>query len=61
VIIDINEYERLKHRDKKLFSIEEMPSWLTDMVISGKMDARHNHLDGVMAPERFGENDTTPI
>lgn len=51
VIIAASEFERLKRRDKKVLSIEEMPDWLAELVINGKMDARHNHLDGAVATE----------
>jgi hypothetical protein len=30
-----------------------MPNWLAELVINGKMDARHDHLDSVKAPEGF--------
>lgn len=51
VMIAASEYERLKRRDKKVLAIEEMPDWLAELVINGKMDARHDHLDDVAASE----------
>jgi hypothetical protein len=59
VIIAASEFERLKRRDKKVMSIEEMPDWLAELVINGKMDARHDHLDGLKAPEGFEERAAT--
>jgi len=55
VIVAASEFERLKRRDRKVLSIEEMPDWLADLVITARMDARHDHLDGVIAPEGFAE------
>jgi prevent-host-death family protein len=59
VIIAASEYERLKRRDKKVMSIEEMPDWLAELVINGNMDARHDHLDGIKVPEGFEESAAT--
>jgi PHD/YefM family antitoxin component YafN of YafNO toxin-antitoxin module len=59
VIIAASEFERLKRRDKKVLSIEEMPDWLAELVINGKMDARHDHLDGIVAPEGFEKGAVT--
>lgn len=59
VIIAASEFERLKRRDKKVLSIEEMPDWLAALVVNGKMDAKHDHLDGVKAPESFAQSGTT--
>ena len=59
VIIAASEYERLKRRDKRVLSIEEMPTWLADLVVNGKMDARHDHLDTILAPEGFEESGLT--
>lgn len=59
VIIAASEFERLKRRDKKVMSIEEMPDWLAELVINGNMDARHDHLDGLKAPEGFEESAVT--
>jgi PHD/YefM family antitoxin component YafN of YafNO toxin-antitoxin module len=59
VIVAASEFERLKRRDKKVLSIEEMPDWLAELVINGKMDARHDHLDGVIAPEGFEKGAAT--
>lgn len=57
VIIAASEFERLKRRDKKVMSIEEMPDWLVELVVTARMDARHDHLDGVKAPEGFEIDD----
>jgi PHD/YefM family antitoxin component YafN of YafNO toxin-antitoxin module len=57
VIVAASEFERLKRRDKKALSIEEMPEWLAELVINGKMDARHNHLDDILAPEGLEDSD----
>jgi len=54
VIISAQEFERLKRRDKKVLATEDMPDWLAELVISGKMDPRHDDLDAVQAPEDFG-------
>jgi len=53
VMIAVEEFERLKRRDKQVLSVEEMPEWLVELVVNGKMDARHDHLDGMTAPEGF--------
>jgi len=56
VIIAADEFERLKRRDKQVMSVEEMPEWLVELVVNGKMDARHDHLDEIEAPEGFEES-----
>jgi prevent-host-death family protein len=60
VIIAASEFERLKRRDKKVLSIEEMPDWLAELVINGKMDARHDPLDRLAAPEGFEKGAINP-
>ena len=59
VIIAASEFERLKRRDKKVLSIEEIPTWLAELVINGKVDAKHDHLDGILAPEGFEQSGIT--
>jgi prevent-host-death family protein len=59
VIIAASEFERLKRRDKNSLSIAEMPDWLVEMVVDGKMDVRHDHLDGLKAPEGFAKGAVT--
>jgi prevent-host-death family protein len=54
VIISAQEFARLKRRDKRVLATEDMPDWLAELVINGKMDARHDHLDEVQAPKAFG-------
>jgi hypothetical protein len=39
--------------------IEDMPNWLAELVINGKMAARHDHLDSVKAPEGFDDRAST--
>jgi prevent-host-death family protein len=53
VIIAASEFERLKRRDRQVLSIEEMPDWLAELVVNAKMDARHDQLDRLTAPEGF--------
>jgi len=38
---------------KKVLSIQEMPDWLAELVINGKVDSRHVRLDEVCAPAGF--------
>jgi len=56
VMIAVSEFERLKRRDKQVMSVEQMPEWLVELVVNAKMDARHDHLDGMKAPEGFDES-----
>jgi prevent-host-death family protein len=58
VMISAAEFERLKRRDKTVMAVEEMPDWLAELVVSGRMDARHDDLDRVKAPESFADNGT---
>jgi hypothetical protein len=37
-------------------AIEEMPNWLVDLLINGRMDVRHDHLDSARAPEGFDDS-----
>ncbi len=37
-------------RGKEVLSVEDIPGWLMEQVINGKMDPRHDHLDNVRAP-----------
>jgi len=55
VMISAREFERLKRRDRQVMAIEEIPEWLAEMVVSGGMDARHDALDDVKAPEGFAD------
>jgi len=59
VMISAQEFARLKRRDKKIMAVEEMPNWLAELVINGTMDARHDELDRVKAPEGFGKSGLT--
>jgi prevent-host-death family protein len=59
VMISASEFERLKRRDRKIMAIEEMPDWLAELVVTGSMDARHDTLDGVKAPEAFEDHGVT--
>jgi prevent-host-death family protein len=55
VMISASEFERLKRRDKKVMAAEDMPDWLAELVVTGTMDARHDELDDIKAPEGFTE------
>jgi hypothetical protein len=37
-----------------------MPDWLAALVIEGSMDARHDPLDEMTAPEGFDKGALTP-
>jgi hypothetical protein len=51
--VQIEGHERQKRLKKKVLSIEDTPEWLARLVINGMMDARHNHLNCIVAPQSF--------
>ena len=46
VIVQADEYERLKRRDKLALAIEELPADLVDRIAATTMDARFDFLNG---------------
>ena len=45
VVIPAEEYARLKRRDRKVYSIDDMPDEWVEAVRNAKMDPRHDHLN----------------
>ena len=45
VMISVEEYERLKRRDRHVFASGELPEELVQAVARSDMDPRHQHLD----------------
>jgi hypothetical protein len=45
VIVATEEYQRLKRRDKKVYTIEDLPETLVDLVETGQMDAKFDYLN----------------
>lgn len=48
VMISVDEYRRLKRRDRQVFATADMPADLVEAVSSATMDPRHNHLDDLL-------------
>lgn len=45
VVLAVEEYERLKRRDRLVFSTEELSDAELQAISDSEMDPRHNHLD----------------
>lgn len=45
VVLSIEEYHRLKQRDREVLKTEEMTMEQLRAITEGEMDSRHNHLD----------------
>jgi len=45
VVLSVEEYQRLKRRDREVFKTEDLSPRLLDAITGGGMDSRHNHLD----------------
>ena len=45
VMISAEEYQRLKRRDRQVFSVGELPDETIEAIRNVKMDPRHAHLD----------------
>lgn len=48
VMMSMDEYRRLKRRDKRSFAVEELPEELVARIGAGEMDRRHDHLDSLL-------------
>jgi PHD/YefM family antitoxin component YafN of YafNO toxin-antitoxin module len=45
VVLAVEEYQRLKRRDREAFKTEELTEADIKAIAEGGMDARHDHLD----------------
>jgi prevent-host-death family protein len=45
VVLAVEEYQRLKRRDREVFKTEELNEAEIKAITEGGMDARHNHLN----------------
>ena len=48
VVMAAGEYQRLKRRDRKVYSIEELPEEWVQALKEAKMDSRHDHLNSLL-------------
>lgn len=48
VMISIEEYRRLKRRDRAALSTDDLPADLVEAVRRSEMDPRHDHLDALL-------------
>jgi hypothetical protein len=48
VMISVEEYRRLQHRDRQVYAAGELPEEWLDAVERAEMDPRHNHLDELL-------------
>jgi PHD/YefM family antitoxin component YafN of YafNO toxin-antitoxin module len=48
VMISIEEYQRLKRRDRQVFAAGEAPEEIVEAVRNSEMDPRHRHLDDLV-------------
>lgn len=49
VLISVEEYRRLKRRDRSVLTASDMPSDVVEAVRHSRMDPRHDHLDDLLA------------
>ncbi len=45
VVLSVEEYQRLKRRDRVVFKTEDLSDAEIKAIAEGEMDARHDHLD----------------
>jgi PHD/YefM family antitoxin component YafN of YafNO toxin-antitoxin module len=45
VVLSLEEYQRLKRRDRVVFKTEDLTDAEIKAIVEGEMDARHDHLD----------------
>ena len=45
IVLAVEEYERLKRRDRRVFKTAELTESELQAIASTEMDARHNYLD----------------
>ena len=48
ILLSTEEYQRLKRRDRQVFSTSEAPGDIVEAVRNSEMDSRHNHLDDLV-------------
>jgi len=48
VLLSMEEFRRLKRRDRVAFRVEELPEELVEQIARTEMDPRHAHLDKLM-------------
>ena len=48
VMISVEEYMRLKRRDRQVFAAGELPDEMLESIGRSEMDPRHNHLDALL-------------
>jgi PHD/YefM family antitoxin component YafN of YafNO toxin-antitoxin module len=48
VMISVEEYQRLKRRDRRVFAAGEAPDEIIEAVRNSEMDPRHRHLDDLV-------------
>jgi prevent-host-death family protein len=48
VMISVEEYQRLKRRDRQVLAAGETPEEILEAVKSSEMDPRHRHLDDLV-------------
>jgi PHD/YefM family antitoxin component YafN of YafNO toxin-antitoxin module len=48
VMISVEEYQRLKRRDRQVFAAGEAPEEIVEAVKNSEMDPRHRHLDDLV-------------
>jgi PHD/YefM family antitoxin component YafN of YafNO toxin-antitoxin module len=48
VMISVEEYQRLKRRDRQVFATGDAPEEIVEAVRNSEMDPRHRHLDDLV-------------
>jgi len=48
VVISVEEYKRLKRRDRRAYGVGELPDEIFEAIKDAKMDPRHAHLDALI-------------
>lgn len=48
VMISAEEFQRLKRRDRQVFSTADAPEEIIEAVRNSRMDPRHDHLDELL-------------
>ena len=48
VLVAVEEYERLKRRDRRVFGAGELPDEIVEAIAQKEMDPRHEHLNDLV-------------
>lgn len=48
VLLSMEEYTRLKNRERKSYAVEELPEWIVEAVAKAEMDPKFDELNRLL-------------